>query len=468
MILINKINNYSVRLKLIGIFALIIAISLIGGVLMFSFTNTSSGGAYLAGILGHEEVLIVEMNAKSAIMNIRSSSGSYTNGSLDFSSDLSTLKNVRLEFEQILLGLRFGDTQFNLRGFSDSAYINIWENINRTYSTLFQPLVKAVESSNGIITDEQVFQLDTEKTTMIGVLLAFKTRIENDAEAGIQLALPTSVLIPLVTLIIGIVAILILNSSISRPLLHLSRDSMEIASGNLTVQIQENELNRNDEIGVLSQSFDKMLTNFRETIKRISATADQINESAQLVASSSEEVNASSEEISSIAQQMSQGSMEQSNRTSNSSKQADGLKEVFYEKIINIEGASKAIEGLTNQINMLSLNASIEAARAGEYGRGFAVVADNIRNLADESTKLLENINFIIRELKTTLEGNINSIQISIQEIVVISEDNVAGAEEASAATEEQAATMEELSAASQELATIANELTSVVKEFKI
>ena len=58
-----------------------------------------------------------------------------------------------------------------------------------------------------------------------------------------------------------------------------------------------------------------------------------------------------------------------------------------------------AITEITEETNMLSLNASIEAARAGESGRGFAVVADQIRELAEQSQKSTDEIIKIVSEI---------------------------------------------------------------------
>lgn len=64
-----------------------------------------------------------------------------------------------------------------------------------------------------------------------------------------------------------------------------------------------------------------------------------------------------------------------------------------------INEAVSLIQGIAQQTNLLSLNASIEAARAGDSGRGFAVVAEEIRNLSEESSKGAAQISQIVNQL---------------------------------------------------------------------
>ncbi|WLT32504.1 methyl-accepting chemotaxis protein [Geothrix sp. PMB-07] len=333
----------------------------------------------------------------------------------------------------------------------------------------------------------------------------------------------------------GLAVALILGVVLSRTILHGIQVSIEdlhtlaqaMERGDLTVPAKALS---HDELGSMAHAFNATAARFREVLREIqqaatslasgttelAAGAQQIgavsSENAQSleglregtdrVASAIHEMSRSVEEIASLAedsQRQGADALSASSAGGAAGARASGAMAEVQGSMTQMVNATRVIQDIARQTNLLSLNAAIEAAKAGAMGKGFAVVAEEVRKLAERSSTAAHEIQGLIESSEHAGQLGMSTVKEAVDSIAGIQsrvealasraaeiraateEQNVAAAEvnrnittisdrtsQAAAATQQSSATIQEVGRTTADLASLAERLSGLTASFKV
>ncbi|CAI8947098.1 Methyl-accepting chemotaxis protein McpG [Pseudomonas chlororaphis] len=302
-----------------------------------------------------------------------------------------------------------------------------------------------------------------------------------------------------VAIIIALLGMLI--RVLMQPLHVMTRAMQDIADGegDLTRRLS---IQNQDEFGILGTAFNRFVERIHGSIREVSSATEHVNEVALRVVSASNSSMLNSDEqasrtnsvaaainqLGAAAQEIARNAAQASQQASDARSLAeDGQQvvdrsilamnqlsdmisasssniETLNSKTVNIGQILEVITSISQQTNLLALNAAIEAARAGEAGRGFAVVADEVRNLAHRTQESAQQVQTMIEELQVGARESVSTMSNSQRH----SQDSVEIANQAGERLNSVTQRIGEIDGMNQSVATATEEQTSVVESINM
>ncbi|GAB6077575.1 methyl-accepting chemotaxis protein [Hydrogenobaculum acidophilum] len=165
------------------------------------------------------------------------------------------------------------------------------------------------------------------------------------------------------------------------------------------------------------------IDSFEKDIKDITENISLQNEEINAISSMIEEFSATLKDISNSTEKLDNSTKSMNDSIASSKDKMEALGQASSKIMYSGKRISEFIEkiiDISEQTNLLALNAAIEAARAGEQGRGFAVVADEVRKLANNTQEAASEISGMVNEVIKAIEDTVKATQESTEEFKTI------------------------------------------------